>query len=145
MSKPDSQRLRADIYPFTVDVEPRFQDLDPLGHINNVAMAGIFEAGRIKFNHLNGTAGLRRAADHRWLIARVAINYVAEAHFPAMIRVGNGISRIGKSSWEIASATFQNGQCVATCDCTLVYTDSGGARALEADFIALLEKAALKA
>lgn len=134
----------AETYPVMVDVEPRFQDLDPLGHINNVAMAGIFEAGRIKFNHLNGTAALRREAGHRWLIASIAINYIAEAHFPAMIHIGNGISRIGTASWDIAAAAFQNGQCVATCDCTLVYTDNNGARALEADFRALLEQAALK-
>ena len=144
MPRPDGSRLLAETYPVTVDVEPRFQDLDPLGHINNVAMAGIFEAGRIKFNHLNGTADLPRAPGDRLLIASIAINYIAEAHFPAMLRIGNGIKRIGTASWEIAAAAFQNGQCVATCDCTLVYTDKQGARALRPEFAALLEKVMLK-
>lgn len=143
MPKPDPSRLLLETYPITVEVEPRFQDLDPLGHINNVAMAGIFEAGRIKFNHLNGTAGARRGEGHRWLIAQVSINYIGEAHFPAMITIGNAIARVGTSSWDIASAAFQHGKCVATCDCTLVYTDANGARPLDAEFIALLDKARL--
>ena len=144
MGRPDGRRLLADSYPVTVTVEPRFQDLDPLGHINNVAMAGIFEAGRIKFNHLNGTAGLPRAPGDRLLIASLAINYIAEAHFPGLLHIASGIKRIGTASWEIASAAFQNDICVATCDCTLVYTDTQGARALRPEFVALLEKVRLK-
>lgn len=139
MAKPDPSRLLLETYPNVVTVETRFQDLDPLGHINNVAMAGLFEAGRIKFNHANGTANFPRASGDRWLIAAVSIAYVAEAHFPEPVTIGHGISRIGSSSWVIASAAFQNGQCVATCDATLVYTDQQGARALDPGFAALLE------
>ena len=139
MPRPDPSRLRLENYPISVEVETRFQDLDPLGHINNVARAGLFEAGRIKFNHVNGTANFPRPSGDRWLIAAVNINYVAEAHFPDPVIIGHGISRIGSSSWEIASAAFQNGVCVAVCDATLVYTNAEGARALDPDFIACLE------
>lgn len=139
MPKPDPSRLLLETYPNAVEVETRFQDLDPLGHINNVAMAGLFEAGRIKFNHMNGTANLPRAKGERWLIAAVNINYLAESYFPEPVTIGHGISRIGSSSWTIASAAFQNGVCVATCDATLVYTNAQGAQALAPDFIACLE------
>ena len=140
MAKPDASRLLLETYPNSVTVETRFQDLDPLGHINNVSMAGLFEAGRIKFNHANGTADYPRAPGDRWLIAAVNINYIAEAHFPEAVTIGHGILRVGSSSWTIASAAFQKGICVATCDATLVYTDNDGARALAPAFAALLEK-----
>lgn len=139
MAKPDPSRLKLENYPIAVEVETRFQDLDPLGHINNVAMAGLFEAGRIKFNHANGTANFPRPSGDRWLIAAVNINYLAESYFPEPVTIGHGVSRIGSSSWEIASAAFQNGVCVATCDATLVYTNEEGAQALVPDFIACLE------
>lgn len=144
MPKPDAARLDPATYPITVEVETRFQDLDPLGHINNVAMAGLFEAGRIKFNHANGTANHPRTKDERWLIAAVSINYIAEAYFPDPVSIGHGIKRIGNSSWEIASAAFQNGICVATCDATLVYTNANGAKPLDPAFSALLQSALIK-
>ena len=111
-------------YPFSSVTETRFQDLDPLGHINNVAMAALFENGRVRFNRNLGLE--RRQPGERWLIAAVAIDYVAEAHFPDPVEVMSGIGRIGSSSWDICSAAFQGGQCVATCVTTLVLTDKNG-------------------
>ena len=113
-------------YPFSTVTETRFQDLDPLGHINNVAMAALFENGRVRFNRSLGLARPQRS--ERWLIASVAIVYVAEAHFPDPVEVMSGIGRIGTSSWDICSAAFQNGRCVATCVSTLVLTDANGVK-----------------
>jgi len=104
--------------------ETRFQDLDPLGHINNVAMAALFENGRVRFNRNLGLE--RRQPGERWLIAAVSIDYVSEAHFPDPVEVMSGIGRIGRSSWDIYSAAFQGGICVATCITTLVLTDKTG-------------------
>lgn len=117
-------------YPFSTVTETRFQDLDPLGHINNVAMAALFENGRVRFNRNLGLE--RRQPGERWLIAAVTIDYVAEAHFPDPVEVMSGISRVGTSSWDICSAAFQNGVCVATCVTTLVLTDKTGAQPIPA-------------
>ena len=55
----------------------RFSDLDPLGHINNVAMAAILEDARVRLSSaINGEAGLK---PFRILIAAHLLNYVAEA------------------------------------------------------------------
>ena len=123
-------------YPFAAAVETRFQDLDPLGHINNVAMAALFEQGRVRFNRnmldeLHSRNAKNPNAGERWLIAKVDINYLAEAHFPAPVTICTGIGRIGTSSWTLLAAAFQNdtsGQstCVATADCVLVMTGKDG-------------------
>jgi len=126
MPRSESWQRDRTSYPFSTVTETRFQDLDPLGHINNVAMAALFENGRVRFNRNLGLE--RREPGDRWLIASVAIDYVAEAHFPDPVEVLSGIGRIGTSSWDIYSAAFQGGVCVATCITTLVVTSKTGAK-----------------
>lgn len=125
MAKPEGWRLDPAAYPFSATTETRFQDLDPLGHINNVAMAALFENGRVRYNR---SLGLQNAhgSGERWLIASVSIEYVAEAHFPDDVTIASGISHVGSRSWTIASAAFQNGKCVATSDTVIVFTNEAG-------------------
>ena len=137
MAKPEGWRTDIDSYPFVHSTETRFADLDQLGHINNVAMAGLFEHGRGLF-----TQSIRLhdfAPGHRWLIARVEINYLAESYFPEHVKIASGIFRVGNSSWEVASAAFQSGQCVATCSTTTVMTNKDGASPITPELRAALE------
>jgi acyl-CoA thioester hydrolase len=132
MAKPEAWRLNPAAYPFTTDIPTRWADLDLLGHINNVSMAGLFEEGRGKFNR---SLDLHRGdRSIRWLIAGVDIAYLAEAHHPAPVTIASGIGRVGERSWSILSAAFQGVTCVATCETTLVYTDANGPCALPDDF-----------
>jgi len=126
MAKPESWRLDRSNYPFETLVSTRFQDLDTMGHINNVAMAGLFETGRVHFHHHIG----RHPHDQgvRWLIAAVNLSYLREAHFPHDIAIFSGLGRIGNSSWTVLSAAFQEGHCVATCDTVVVTQGPDGRR-----------------
>jgi acyl-CoA thioester hydrolase len=132
MSRPEPWRTTFDAYPFSAAIPTRWADLDLLGHINNVSMAGLFEEGRGRFNRSlelhHGHKGIR------WLIAAVSLNYLAEAHHPNDVVVASGIGHIGARSWTILSGAFQNGICVATCDTTLVYTDASGPVPFPEDF-----------
>jgi len=132
MAKPEPWRLDPAAYPFTIDVPTRWADLDMLGHINNVSMAGLFEEGRGKFNR---SLKLGRGGEGvRWLIVAVELAYLAESHYPHDVAIASGIGRVGEKSWTIVSAAFQQGVCVATCDTTLAYTDANGPRPLPAAF-----------
>jgi acyl-CoA thioester hydrolase len=142
MSKPLTWQLNPANYPFAHMTETRFADLDMLGHINNVAMAGLFEHGRGMFNHAIEVE--RRAPGQRWLIVKVEINYLAESFFPAPVEIASGISRIGRSSWDIASAAFQNGKCVATCITTIVLTDKDGSAPINNDLRGEFERLRVK-
>ena len=131
MSRFAPARLSPDAYPHHVPVETRFQDLDPLGHINNVAMAALFEQARVRFNRQHLLPFGRHEQPHvRWLVARVDVNYLAEAHFPDPVDMASGIGRVGGSSWTMLSAGFQQGRCVALCDTVIVYTANGAPAAL---------------
>ena len=137
MAKPEAWRLDRSVYPFVAEIETRWADLDLLGHINNVSIAGLFEEGRGRFNRSLDLHRDREAI--RWLIAGVDIAYLAEAHHPAPVTMASGIGSVGNRSWTILSAAFQNSQCVATCETTLVYTDRSGAIALPDEHRAKLE------
>jgi acyl-CoA thioester hydrolase len=138
MAKLEPWRTDIDSYPFVHITETRFADLDQLGHINNVAMAGLFEHGRGLFVHSIGLPNF--AKEHRWLIVRVEINYLAESYFPEHVKIASGIHKVGNSSWEIASAAFQSGKCVSTCSTTTVMTNKDGASPISDALRAALER-----
>lgn len=141
MARPEPWRLALESYPFSEASQTRFQDLDPMGHINNVAMAGLFENGRVRFNR---TLITHKRDDQRWLIAAVAINYLEECYFPADVTIASGIGDVGNRSWTILSAAFQGGHCVATCDTTLVLTGPASSRTINDEFRAALHAHGVK-
>jgi len=138
MAKPELWRTDTSSYPVSMPVQSRFSDLDSLGHINNVAMAGIFETARIHFHHLFG----RHPSDlgMRWLVAAVDLKYVEEAHFPYDVIVYSGIGHIGNSSWTLFSAGFQQGHCVATCDTVMVMKGPKGSQGIDPQTRAIMEQ-----
>jgi acyl-CoA thioester hydrolase len=123
MPRPDPWRLDPARYPHRRTLPTRFQDLDPLGHINNVAYAALFETGRIHFNH---AIDLLRWKHQRWLVAATEINYLAEGHFPADVEIATGIGAIRTRSWQILSLMLQEGRPIATCDVVLVASAADG-------------------
>jgi acyl-CoA thioester hydrolase len=52
--------------------------------------------------------------------------------------------RIGRSSWDIASAAFQGGECKATCITTIVLTDATGPTPLPQELRAEFERLHVK-
>lgn len=129
MAKPEAWRLALDIHPFVMTIDSRFQDLDTMGHINNVAMAGLFETARVRFHHHLGRHPHEQGL--RWLVAAVELNYLQEAHFPEPLTIGCAIGSIGNTSWQLYSAAFQGGECVATCDTVMVAHGPEGRRRVD--------------
>jgi acyl-CoA thioester hydrolase len=119
--RPDPRRLRLESYPFVAEVPARFGDVDPLRHLNNVAIAGIYEEGRVQL-HRRIEADLVREKDSVTVIAQVTLRYLAEGFYPATLQVASGILKIGGSSYEMGSALFQDGRCIGLSETVLVYT-----------------------
>jgi acyl-CoA thioester hydrolase len=142
MARPDPRRLDPAAYPHQCAIQTRFQDLDVLGHVNNVAFAALFETARTRFNR---DADLwTRLRARRTVVAALTINYLAEAHYPDDVTVGSGIGRIGGRSWQILSTMWQNGVPVATCDATLVMTPDEAGGGIPDAFRAALASLALR-
>ena len=126
--EPTADPLALASYPFATEIPPRFGDMDALRHLNNVALAGLYEEARVRFT----TAVDLRAAfekGHRPLIGEVTIRYLAQAHYPGVLTAAVGVLRTGRSSYIFAQALFQDGGCVGLCDTTLIYTSTSDGRA----------------
>lgn len=133
MAKPDPALLGAARYPFSCRIEPRFGDLDLNMHINNVAMAGILEDARIRL--------FREAGGHKYMaglstmVASIAIDYLAETHYPDPITVHCALERIGRSSQTIVQLVTQGETPVVFARTVLVMVGLDGPAALTEDYV----------
>lgn len=120
----DLRRLDRAAYPWTVEVATRFGDMDVNFHLNNVAVAGLYEEARVRFNwHLRSSAEIGRP---RFVVARVAIDYLGEGRYPAEATIGVGVAALGTSSYTMVMALFQDHGCIGLCETVLVHRGDGG-------------------
>lgn len=123
MTRAMPELLEAGRYPFVYRVHTRFADLDPNGHINNVALAIAFEDARVRFDQ---EAGSRvHARDLGILAAANYMDYVGEAYYPDPIDVHVATWEIGRSSWTLASLAVQNDVPCAFSRAVLVAMSDG--------------------
>lgn len=98
----------------------RYNDLDPLGHVNNAAMAVFLEQARCELI----TPRLKAHGRHiDMVLAATHMEYLAELHYPGEVEVGTIATRIGTKSFTLAHGVFQDGQCAGTASLTLVVFD----------------------
>jgi acyl-CoA thioester hydrolase len=105
----------------------RFSDTDMLGHVNNVAAASYFEAGRCElFYKLMAEGGLTergKEATIDFVLARVAIDYRKEFFYPGTVEVGSRFTRLGNRSIVTGYGLFIGDTCHATAECVNVFFD----------------------
>jgi acyl-CoA thioester hydrolase len=132
MPKPDPSLLDPARYPFSSRIEPRFGDLDVNLHINNVAMAGFLEDGRVRFHresgYRDGLSGLSS------MIVSVAIEYLGEAHYPDPVTIHCAVEDTGRTSHRLIQLVTQDERVVAFCRSTMVTVSKDGPAPLPASF-----------
>ncbi len=109
-------------YRHWLEDEIRFSDIDLLGHANNNAIAVYFEEARINM--------FRFIAPPEWwrheaviVLAHSEFDYFQELHYPATIRTGTRVVRVGTSSFTLCSGLFRESQLVAACEAVCVQID----------------------
>lgn len=118
-------------YRFWTDERVRFDDLDLLGHVNNKSFTTYAESGRVAF--LSQTRLWVPHAAQQNVIVRLEIDYRRELHFPADVRVGVRVLRIGNRSFTLGLGMFSGGHCVATATTVMVRIDAASRKAIELD------------
>jgi acyl-CoA thioester hydrolase len=133
MARPDPALLDTARYPFSRPIEPRFGDLDVNGHINNVAIAGLFEDTRIRFARANGFhASVHGLAT---MIASLAIEYLGEGYYPDTLVVHNAVERLGRTSHSVIQLIVQGATTVAFARTVIVAVGDAGPATLSDDFV----------
>ena len=119
----------ARIYTRWTEEKIRFQDIDRLDHVNNVAIAAYAESGRVEFLEAVTPASLQRGDAPFWVIAQLNVQFRAQAHFPGGVRVGTCVRRLGRSSVTLGQGMFDDdGRCIATTESVIVLIDADSGR-----------------
>jgi acyl-CoA thioester hydrolase len=136
--KPPVWRQDRALYPFDVEIQPRYSDEDQLHHVNNIAVATYYDECRARLmRHI--FKGIGEGGPVRIVTAESRIAYAGELFYPDPVNIGSGILRIGKTSFEIGQAAFQNGRWVGVCDTTLVQTSEAPGAPMNPRLRAMLE------
>ncbi len=116
-------------FPFWTREIIRFADLDRYGHVNNVAFAVFAESGRIHFFE-EVTPGSTSGSGDGWVIVKLTVDFLAQAHYPGEVDVGSRITRLGNSSCVLVQGLFNDGRCFGTSEAVCVWADVAAARSL---------------
>ena len=127
MTRIPPHRLDAGRYPLKVRILARYADVDPLWHINNVALAQYYEEARVSATmKIMGGQRIPTPSGERILIAHQSIDYLRGGSYPGTLDIGVGVLRIGNSSYTYGMAMFQEGLCVSVSEAVLVFADASG-------------------
>ncbi|WP_298966085.1 thioesterase family protein [uncultured Methylobacterium sp.] len=75
----------------------RYRDTDANGHVNNAVFAAFCESGRVQFFRTQFGGGVQPPGTF-FVVARFAIDYRAELHYPGRVRTATWIARLGRTS-----------------------------------------------
>jgi acyl-CoA thioester hydrolase len=131
------------IFPVWSETTVRYADLDPNNHVNNGAIGAYFEDGRVRLRTqiLDQSDGSTLAG---FAIVKTTIEYRRALGFPATVRIGSTVARIGSSSYTLGQSVFLGEQCIATAEIVTVRInpDTGQPTALEPHVRCALERVA---
>jgi acyl-CoA thioester hydrolase len=142
----DKQALtRPEAYPLRAFDTARYGDTDSNGHLNNAVFCTFLETGRITF--LLDPNDPLAPPDHGFAIVRLVLDFRAEMHWGGAVEIGTAVLAIGRTSFRLAQAIFQDGVCTATAESVMVLMDLTKRRAvpLEGRLRQALEANALRA
>jgi acyl-CoA thioester hydrolase len=143
MVRLDRQRLLNATFAEKVEIATRFDDLDLQGHVNNVAVAVLFQEARGKFNkgHLSSFLGQGRGL----VVGSLHIDYAGSLYYPDPVEIETGVLEIGRTSYLLGQVARQGGQIAAFAEVILVMTENGRAMSIPEDVRAVLEEALIPA
>ncbi len=100
---------------------PRFNDTDALGHINNASVATWFEEGRRPiFEYF-----IPDLDPKKWnlILARIEIDYIAQGYYQKTTTIRTSVEKVGHSSFTLIQEAIQEGKVMSRGKAILVYFD----------------------
>lgn len=113
---------RRESFSHWTPVTIRFCDQDSMGHVNNCAYAAYVEAARTML--LQPLFDAVAEPNLAFVLARVAIDYRRELHYPGTVEVGARVLRVGNKSFTTGYGVFLGDVCAATAESVNVFFDT---------------------
>ena len=112
-------KLKINDFYFTHEIQTRFRDIDAFKHVNNAVFFSYFEDARRSFFerwyiNLN---------DKSLIVASVKIDYIQQITHPSNCIIGQRVSRLGNTSFDILSILFCNDKQASISTTTIVCYD----------------------
>jgi acyl-CoA thioester hydrolase len=118
MAKPDPALLDPARYPFHCTMETRFGDLDLNRHLNNVALVGIMEDGRVRFHRASGFNLAKQGLAA--MVASFAIEYLGQAWYPQLLDMHVAVAHVGRTSFVLHQLVCQEDRVVSFAQSVIV-------------------------
>jgi acyl-CoA thioester hydrolase len=108
---------------FITIVEPRFGDVDGMGHINNTTPAIWFEEARNPVFRLFSPNLEISPESWRLIMAHTDFDFVDELFYPNKVEVRTFVSKIGNKSFTVLHEAWQDGRLCVKGGAVMVYYD----------------------
>jgi acyl-CoA thioester hydrolase len=107
-------------YPYETELQVRFRDLDPLGHVNNAVYASYCEQARIDF--FQDALGIE-SDEVNTVLAHSEIDYRTSIDDLGDVTVGVAVVDVGNTSFEMEYELVFEGDVAATASSVQVVVD----------------------
>ena len=103
-----NETIKPEGYPFHHETKTRWKDLDAFQHINNAVFLSYFEDARVSlFKRWN-----LKPNGKSIIVARATVNYYKQLTHPSNFLIGQKVSRLGNTSFDIESTMFDSNNAV---------------------------------
>ena len=113
-------------FPYVVEIEVAFRDLDAMGHVNNAVYLSYLETARI--NYMRDLLDLKDLSELPIILAEATVTYKSPALFGERLLIGCGVARFGGKSFDMVHRIEAgDGRLVALSHTVLVMYDYAAA------------------
>lgn len=117
-------------YPVVTEEKVRYGDLDPFGHLNNVAFIRFFEQVRVAYFAKIGLWGEGGRGRCNLTLAETSCRFLAEGRWDDRLRCGGRFAKLGTRSAHMEYRLERGREVLAEGTAALVYFDFVAGRAV---------------
>ncbi len=97
-------------YPVSISIPVAWGDMDAMQHVNNVVYLRWFESARITYFEKAGLLSGLNEMTVGPILARSTVDYLRPVTYPDTVRVEIAVTKMGKSSFEMAYRLWSEAQ-----------------------------------
>lgn len=112
------QEMTYQDFPHQTYDKLRYRDTDANGHVNNAVFATFLETGRTEILLVENDDLFDENCT--LVIVNSNINFIAEANWPGVVKIGTCITKMGSSSMKLYQRFFQDERLVGDAVTTIV-------------------------
>lgn len=121
--------MDSDKFPYEIEIEVAFRDIDAMGHVNNAVFFAYFETARMKYVmevFEPGDPEEFDLLDMPLILVQATCSYKSPALLGETLKVGVGLSRFGTKSFDLVYRIWgEDGRLVAVGRTVQVMYDYG--------------------